>query len=313
MLKRKPLFLLTILCATLLSACSSKKDGETVDTEQALYEVAQDQLEKRNWDTATEALHLLEENFPFGVYAEQAQLELIFAYYRTYDYELAIAAADRFIRLHPQHRNVDYAYYMRGVASFYSETAITTALISDVATRDSGSAKDSFNYFSQLLNRYPESIYALDARQRMIYLRNILARQEIHVANYYFRRGAFVAAASRGKYVVENMQGTPAVPDGIAVMAQAYHLLDMQDLADNAVRVLKLNYPEHPSLDEQGNFQYSYKLKPKRNWLSYLTLGVLDKSQFVKFDSRDVYNPQYRDALKRKDNDDDDAKAPPKE
>lgn len=308
MLNCKSLFLLILTTTTLLSGCSSKKD-EIVDTEQALYEAAQEQMARRNWTTATEALQLLEENFPFGVYAEQAQLELIYTYYRTLDYELAIAAADRFIRLHPQHRNVDYAYYMRGVSSFYSETAITSALISDVATRDSGSAKDSFNYFSQLLNRYPDSIYALDARQRMVYLRNILARQEIHIANYYFRRGAFVAAANRGKYVVESMQGTPAVPDGLAVMAQAYHLLGMQELADDAVKVLKLNFPEYPSLNENGNFEYKYKLKPKRNWLSYLTLGVLEKNQFVKFDSRDVYNPQYRDALKR---DKDEVSAPPK-
>ncbi len=298
---------LFICLVWLISACSSNDEKEEVtDTEQVLYEIAEKQLKSSNWDGAAETLQLLEENFPFGAYAEQAQLELIYAYFKTTDYELAIAASDRFIRLHPQHRNVDYAYYMRGAASFYSETAITTALISDVSNRDSGSAKDAFNYFSQLLNRYPESIYVLDAKQRMIYLRNILARQEIHIANYYFRRGAFVAAANRGRYVVENMQGTPAVPDALAVMAQAYHLLDMQDLADDSVKVLALNYPEYPSFNESGEFEYRYKLKPKKNWLSYVTFGLLDKSEFVNFDSRDIYNPRFRDALKQS------AESPPK-
>ncbi|WP_086931197.1 outer membrane protein assembly factor BamD [Agarilytica rhodophyticola] len=281
----------------LIAACSSNDDKDQVSTEQAIYENAQKLLRNRNWSAAVETLQLLEENFPFGAYAEQAQLELIYAHFRSNDHDLAIAAAERFIRLHPQHRSVDYAYYMRGAASFYNETPFTTALISDVSTRDSGSARESFNYFSQLLSRYPKSVYVLDARQRMIYLRNVLARQEIHVANYYFRRGAFVAAANRGKFVVENMQQTPAVPDGLAVMAQAYHLLGMQDLADDSAKVLADNYPQHPALDENGNFNYRYKIQPKRSWLSYLTFGLLDKRQFVKFDSRDVFNPKFDEAL----------------
>ncbi len=298
---RTHLFNLLLAIALLTAACSSKEEKEQVSTEQTLYENAQRQLKSANWAAAAQTLQLLEENFPFGTFAEQAQLELIFAYFKMSDHELAIAASDRFIRLHPQHRNVDYAYYMRGVASFHNETAFTTALISDVSNRDSGSAKDAFNYFAQLLNRYPESLYVLDARQRMIYLRNVLARQEIHIANYYFKRGAFVAAANRGRFVVENMQGTPAVPDGLAVMAQAYHLMGMQDLADDAVQLLAKNFPQHPALGDDSAFDYQYKLKSKRSWLSYLTLGLLDKREFVNFDSRRVFNPQYRSAPEFKD------------
>lgn len=278
-----------------LGACSNNDEKEQLGTEQQLYERAQGHLKTSSWEAAAQALQLLEENFPFGSFGEQAQLELIFAYYRMGDYDLAIAAADRFIRLHPQHRNVDYAYYMRGIAAFHNNTAFTRALISDVSSRDSGSAKDAFNYFSQLLNRYPESQYVLDARQRMIYLRNVLARQEIHVANYYFKRGAYVAAANRGRYVVENMQETPAVPDGLAVMVQAYHLLGMQKLADDATKVLASNFPQHPALSEDGAFNYQHNVNDKRSWLSYLTLGLLDKRAFVKFDSREVFNPQYQD------------------
>lgn len=278
-----------------LSACSSNDDKpEKGATEQTLYERAQRYLKASNWASAIQALQLIEENFPFGTYAENAQLELCYAYYRSGDYELAIASSDRFIRLHPQHRDVDYAYYMRGVASFYKDSAITTALIRDISQRDSGSAKDSFNYFSQLLARFPNSQYALDAQKRMVYLRNILARHEIHVANYYFKRGAYVAAAGRGRFVVENMQGTPAVPDGLAVMAQAYHLLGMQDLADDAATVLALNYPKHPSI-KKGKFVYQKHIDEGTSWLSYLTLGLFGKREFVNYDTRSTFNPQYND------------------
>jgi len=288
------LSLSVFLCLCMLVAsCSSNKEKESISTEQVLYENAQKFLRSGSWNAAAETLQLLEENFPFGTFAEQAQLELIYAYFRLGDHDLAIAAADRFVRLHPQHRNVDYAYYMRGVSSFYNETAFTTALISDVSNRDSGSAKDSFNYFSQLLKRYPDSIYVLDARQRMIYLRNILARYEIHIANYYFKRGAYVAAANRGKFVVESMQGTPAVPDGLATMAQAYHLLGMQSLSDDAARVLAKNFPQHPAVGDNGSFNYSFKLNERRSWVSYVTFGLLDKRPFVNFDTREIFNPEY--------------------
>ena len=286
-------YLVLALSVVIITACSSnsEKENEGV-SEQTLYERSQRYLKASNWSSAIQVLQLIEENFPFGTYAENAQLELCYAYFRSGEYDLAIASSDRFIRLHPQHRDVDYAYYMRGVASFYKDSAITTALIRDISQRDSGSAKDSFNYFSQLLTKYPNSQYALDAQRRMVYLRNILARHEIHVANYYFKRGAYVAAANRGRYVVENMQGTPAVPDGLAVMAQAYHLLGMQTLADDAAKVLVLNYPQHPSV-KKGNFQYQKNIDEGTSWLSYLTLGLFGKRKFVNFDSRSVFNTQY--------------------
>jgi len=247
-----------------------------------------------NWNAAVDTLQLLEEYYPFGAYAEQAQLELIYSYYQAREFESAIAAADRFIRLHPQHRSVDYAYYMKGIASYHSDTAITKALVTDVTNRDSGTSKEAFNHFNLLIQKYPKSSYALDAQKRMIYLRNIIARYEIHVANYYFRRGAFIAAANRGRYVVENMQNTPAVPDGLAVMAQAYHLLEMPELAKSATKVLATNFPDHPALDADGNFKYTYKLKAKRTLVNYLTLGLLNKKQYVSFDTRSMYNTEFK-------------------
>jgi outer membrane protein assembly factor BamD len=129
----------------------------------------------------------------------------------------------------------------------------------------------------------------------MIYLRNTIARGEINVANYYFKRGAYLAAANRGRWVVESLQETPAVPDALAVMAQAYHLLGMQNLSDDAVSVLKLNFPNHPALDE-GEFNYRYGRDEKRSWVSYLTFGLFDQDPSIEFDTRKQYNTMYPNA-----------------
>lgn len=283
-----------LLCAFFyfLSACSSNKEKAERGSEQDLYNQVQSLLDSSNWSGAIDALQLLEEYYPFGVYAEQAQLDIIYAYYRSSENDAAIAAADRFIRLHPQHRNVDYAYYMRGIASFYNESVFSSFFLTDYTTRDPGSARDSFDYFSTLISRYPESSYVPDAKQRMIYLRNTIARGEINVANYYFKRGAYLAAANRGRWVIENLQETPAVPDALAVMAQAYHLIGMVDLSEDAVRVLRLNFPAHPALDGD-EFDYQYGTDKKRSLISRLTFGLFDQSPSIKFDTRKQYNHMY--------------------
>lgn len=285
-------FSLAIL--TFLGGCASNDERKKGASEQEVYELAQRHLNSGNWQSAVQALDLLEENFPFGTYGEQAQLELIYAHYRAGNYEEAIAVAERFIRLHPQHRNVDYAYYMRGLASFNSEGSFLGALFgADNTDRDPGSARNSFDYFSQFVQRFPASPYAPDAQKRMIYLRNVLARAEIHVANYYFTRGAYLAAAKRGNHVVENFPTTPAVPDGLAVMAQAYYLLGQDELAEDAVKVLALNFPDHPALNERGEFDDKYiRGRNKRSLLSYLTFGLFDRVETRGFDSRDRYNQE---------------------
>jgi outer membrane protein assembly factor BamD len=290
--------ILIVASIVLLAACSSQEDtGPKHTTEKDFYEAAQKQLDSRQWQFAIDNLQALESNFPFGTYAEQAQLELIYAYYRNFEPEAAAAAADRFIRLHPQHRNVDYAYYMKGLASFTEGTGMFERFLpTDLTQRDPGAARQSFAYFSQLLARFPNSQYAPDARKRMIYLRNLLARYEIHVANYYMKRGAFVAAVNRGRYVVENFQQSPAVPDALAVMVQSYHSLHMQDLAESALTTLKLNYPDHPAFDQAGNFNYQHSARlGDRSWLSYATFGLFDKKDPPGFDSRELYDPEYMD------------------
>jgi outer membrane protein assembly factor BamD len=289
-----PRLLLTVILSTSLAACSLFKSEDEVPPDQGerqLYEAAQKNLKNSNFDLAIKNLQLLEARYPFGPYAEQSQLELIYAHYRNYDHVEAVAAADRFIRLHPQHASTDYAYYMKGLASFTEGQGLLERFLpTDMTMRDPGPARQSFADFSQLLSRYPNSEYAADARARMVHLRNLLARYEINVANYYFKRRAYVAALNRGRFVVENFQETPAVPDGLAVMAQAYLILGMSDLADNAVATLRKNYPQHPSLDKSGNFiAQPYPGDSKRSLINMASLGFLDKSAPPEFDNRDIF------------------------
>ncbi len=294
-------FATLVMCVILaiLSACATNKEEKRKGlTEQEVYESAQKHMNNRSWQAAIKTLQMLEENFPFGTYGEQAQLELIYAHYRAEDYEDVIANADRFIRLHPQHRNVDYAFYMRGLASFNRESGFVGSLLgADNTDRDLGGARDSYEHFAQFIQRFPLSPYAPDAQKRMIYLRNVLARYEIHVANYYFRRGAFLAAAKRGNYVVENFQEAPAVPDGLAVMTQAYYLMGMEDMAETALKVLAANFPDYPALTEDGEFDQTYYLRRhRRSWFSYATFGLFERAELAGFDTRRQYDPEFQDA-----------------
>ena len=281
----------SLLLSLLLGGCIGDGDeGEVIadSGEQQIYEQAQRYLNARNYDLAIRALQTLESRYPFGRFAEQAQLEMVYAHYGAYEPEAAIEAADRFIRLHPQHPNVDYAYYMKGLATATAnEDLLARFTPTDKTKRDTNYAKEAFAEFAQLVSRYPDSPYAPDARERMVHLRNLLARHEIHVANYYFRRGAYLAAVNRGRYVVENFQRTPAVPDGLAVMAQGYLLLGMDDLAQNAIDTLALNYPDHPSLDKDGEFNRAYTAEGReRSWINRMSFGLFDPPKPPQFDSR---------------------------
>lgn len=296
MLKR---FLPIILIGSLalLTACSSSEKKEEKFTSEAdLYNAAEEQLAHEQWETAIKNLQKLEENFPFGAYAEQGQLELIYAYYSFSKPDEAIATANRFIRLHPQHRNVDYAYYMMGLSSFTKDKGMFERVMpTDLTKRDPGAARESLANFSQLLNRYPDSSYAADAKKRMLYLRNVLARYEIHVANYYFKRQAYVAAVSRGRYVIENYPQTPATPDALAVMVQGYHLLGMQDRANEVLDVLRTNYPNFPAFNKTGEFDYDYAEHiGDRNLFGTLTLGLFSKQDTIGFDTREIYDVEYQ-------------------
>lgn len=299
-------FLAIVATCFTLGACTTVFGGDDAEarrggfTEKDVFERAVRALEAKQANAAIEHLQLLEARFPFGAYAEQAQLELIYAYYLASSYEAATASADRFIRLHPDHPNVDYAFYMRGLIAFSQDTSFFGQFLPiDISKRDPGSAREAYAHFSELLLRYPESPYGADARQRLIFLRNLLARHEIAVANYYFERGAYMAATNRGRYVVENFQGSPAVADALAVLAQGYTLMGYHELADNSIAVLGQNFPEHPALDEGGHFRRRGILAGnKRTLLNRLSFGLLGRPEPLSYDTRELYNSEYYDNTK---------------
>ena len=213
------------------------------------YSEAKGALTGGDYEGAIQYYEMLEARFPFGKYAQQAQVEIAYAYYKYDEPASALAAADRFIKLHPRHPHVDYLYYLKGLVNFNAgKDLISKYIPQDPTQRDPGAARAAFEDFSILVRKYPNSKYSVDARQRMLFLRNNLAEYEIHVANYYMNRDAYIAAVNRAKYVVENFQKTAAIPKALAIMVKAYKLMGLQDLSDDAMRVLKLNFPNHAAL-----------------------------------------------------------------
>lgn len=281
--------LILVLLSVIGSGCSSipffGKDDEDVDieaietTEERVYSQAQRALRSSNFSVAIEQLGLLEARFPFGEFAEQAQLELIYAHYMTQDMESARANADRFIRLHPTHPNVDYAYYLKGLSAYKFENGLLDRLFSaQPATRDMAPLRESYSELAVLLNEFPNSQYASDARQRMLQLRELLARSEIFAADYYLQRGAFVAAANRGTYVINNYPDTVARADALAVMVEAFYKLGRTEEANRSLRVLALNHPDYPDFDADGNLVLEERIRNRdRSWTNIMTLGLLDR------------------------------------
>lgn len=236
----------------LLSGCSHLGKDETHNwTAEQFYQRASDQMSNGDYVSAIETFTQLEARFPYGRYSQQAQLEVIYAHYKAGEPSSAVAAADRFIRLHPRHPNVDYAYYLRGLATFDQGSGFLENWIKqDRSERDPASLRESFGYFRELVTQFPDSRYAPDSVARMTILRNNLARHEVLVADYYLRRGIHLAAANRGKFVLENYPQSSAIPDALAVMIQAYQRMEMNDLADDAMRVLELNHPNYEHLQK---------------------------------------------------------------
>jgi outer membrane protein assembly factor BamD len=207
-----------------------------------LYDEASSELDSGNYTKAVEYYGKLEARFPFGRYAMQSQLDIAYAHYRADEPEEAIAAADRFIKLYPNNPFVDYAYYLKGLVNYERSVGFLDRYIpTDASQRDPGSALDAFVDFSTLVERFPDSRYAEDARQRMLYLRNNLAKHEVNVARYYMRRGAYIAAVNRANYVIERFQRTSAVESALEILVDAYKALGKPTLAADAQRVLELN------------------------------------------------------------------------
>jgi outer membrane protein assembly factor BamD len=255
-------------------------DIEEIETnEQKVYARAQRSLRSSNHTAAIEQLELLEARFPFGRFAEQAQLELIYARYMTFDLEGARSGADRFIRLHPGHDNVDYAYYLKGLSAYRDSSNLLDVLFSaEQATRDMAPLLEAYADFAVFLNRFPQSQYAPDAQQRMVHLRNVLARSELAVADFYLRRGAYIAASNRARFVLENYPDSDARADALATLVECNWKLDLEDEANRALRVLALNHPEYENFDDAGNFVVAERIRNRdRSWANIMSLGLLDK------------------------------------
>ena len=210
------------------------------------YSAGKEELRGGNYRTAIEYFEQLQARYPFGRYAQQAQLEIAYAHYKAGETDQAVAAADRFIRTYPRNPFVDYAYYVKGLAHYSRGGILERVMPSDRTRTDPASALQAFSDFSELVERYPDSRYAEDARQRMLFLRNNLAEYEVNVGRFYLNRHAYVAAVNRGTFVLENFETTPAVEDALGLMGEAYVLMGLDELARDSYRVLTLNYPDSP-------------------------------------------------------------------
>jgi outer membrane protein assembly factor BamD len=242
-----------LLFALFLSACSvfEEKDETLGWSQQKLYTEATSEMNSDNWEKAIKYYEILESRYPFGKYAHQSQLNVAYAYYRYDEHESALAAADRFIKLHPGHPATAYAYYLRGLINFTRTRSFLDRFVpTDTAQRDPGAALESYKDFSEVVRLFPDSEYAEDSIRHMLHLRNNLARHEVRVADFYMRRGAFLAAANRAEYVVQNYQRTPALRDALQLMIAAYLELGMDDLAQDTQRVLALNEDTGALIDD---------------------------------------------------------------
>lgn len=243
--------LLLLVLALAMAGCKTfGKRGNELETlpVEALYQRGVTAIDGGNYSMATDVFTRLIGRFPFGAYSEQSQINLAYSQYKNYRNDDAYSTINRFIRTYPTHKNIDYAYYLRGLINFDRQTDFLSRMVGlDTTRRDQAFLNQSFEDFSELLKRYPQSRYAPDGRQRLIYLRDSMAKSEINIALFYLRKGAYVAAANRARYVVETYPQTVQVGDGLAIMVDSYRALGQTQLADDAERVLKLNYPEHAS------------------------------------------------------------------
>lgn len=236
---------LFLFLGLLLAACGPVKEVDVTRgwSVEKLYRSARSNMDEGNYLTAIEQYENLESRYPFGKYATQAQLDVAYAYYKYDEQESGIAAIERFIKLNPRHESVDYAYYLRGLINFDRGGGILDNLHDrDNSDYDKSILLNSYDDFQLLIRRFPTSLYAPDSRQRMVYLREQIARADLKVAQYYASREAWVATANRTRAILQNYQGTAAVEIALDLQLQAYENLGLEDLADDTQRIIELNY-----------------------------------------------------------------------
>ena len=246
---RRILTVFIALAVGLLAGCgifSGKEVDETRGwTAQKLYAEARQELSDRNWENAIKHYERIESRYPFGRFAQQAQIEVAYAHWKNEDIASALASIDRFVKLHPNHPSADYMHYLRGLINFNDDLGLMGFFSGqDLSERDPKAAAEAFSAFKELVTRFPQSKYAPDAIQRMNYLVNALASHEVHVARYYMKRKAYVAAANRTQYALKTYPGAPANEEGLVIMVKAYDAMGMVALRDDAERVMKKNFPD---------------------------------------------------------------------
>ncbi len=246
-----------LILSLFLIACSDdgvKSDPYANWTALEFYEESGMALEAGEFEEAIKYLENLEARFPFSPYARQAQLDVAYAYYKFDEPESAIAAADRFIRINPRDPNVDYAWYLKGLADFNRGSGFMDSIFPrDMAQHDSKSMGEALRSFSTLVERYPNSRYAPDSYQHMVFLRNKLAEAELHAARYYIKRKAWLAAIKRSQHVLETYPTTPASRDALTIMVNAYKELGLNDLAADAQSVLDANPVLEPAISSNDS------------------------------------------------------------
>jgi outer membrane protein assembly factor BamD len=252
-------------CSTitdLFSGNSSSSEDEYIDwTADKFRTEAKTAMDAGSYEKAIKLYEALQSRYPFGEESAQTELDIAYAYFKNNDPDSAIAAADRFIKMNPRSPGVDYAYYLKGLVNYNRGIGFVDRFLpTDTSQRDTGTARDALKNFEELIRLFPNSKYVPDARLRMIALKNNLAMYEIHVARYYIKRRAYVAAVNRASTVIDNYQRTPAVPYALQVLQEAYTKLNMLDLAADATRVYELNYPNGPPVSEHVNSTMSHKV-----------------------------------------------------
>ncbi len=255
---QKKLSVLVATCALVgLSACSmlpSATDETKNWSAEKLYAEAREEMAGGHYEAAIKLFQRLETNYPFGTYAAQSQMEIAYAYYKSSDQAEALAAVERFIKLHPNHPQVDYMYYLRGLINFNDQLGFFSFIYEqDPTERDPRATREAFTAFKVLVDKFPNSKYAPDSIARMSYLINAMAQYEVHVASYYYRRGAYLAALNRAQEAIANYSDAPAREEALFIMMRSYDKLGQPLLRDDTQRVFAMNYPNSPFLNPNAS------------------------------------------------------------
>ncbi|MFA9438434.1 outer membrane protein assembly factor BamD [Uliginosibacterium sp. sgz301328] len=234
-----------VVFAICLAACGSNEPKDDPNaTPQQMYAEAKDLMDSGSYEQAIKLYERLQARFPYGNYAQQAEMDVAYSYYKLRDVPSAVSAADRFIKAHPNHPNVDYAYYLKGLSYYNTDDSWMTYIVSmDLADRDPIATREAFDTFKELITRYPNSRYTPDATERMKKLVQALADNELHVARYYSARRAPLAAANRAQVVLRQFPESPAVEEALGIMVKSYEQLGLTSLRNDAERVLRQNFP----------------------------------------------------------------------